>query len=642
MYTNFASASEHAAAVRIAQAPPVSFTLGGVPFPTGFERVGENSFLHAASGLKVTLEAALYGEDSSAVEWTPYFENTGSADTPVIADVRALDYTVPMAGGAWIGTLGGVHGRADDFAYREAPITAAEYASRGSRDQTPFFNLGCGHDAGFILALGWTGAWRVTCEPSADGAVRVTAGMQRTHFVLHPGEKVRQPRILLLFWEGDRLRGQNMCRRHLVLHHIPKDEKGEPFPPVCALTWGGMKAENHKKYIRYIKEHGLRFDCYWIDAGWHGPDHETEEFQNFYTEDWAYNQGDWTENRCVYPNGMREVADAANDAGMKLLVWFGAYTGSENIGWMKEHPEWSSPLPEPHPIGRNPKLTRLGKLNVAIPEAKRWLMDAIGGMMVKNHIEGYREDCGLPYTGEDTPDREGIAEIRAVEALYEIWDSYREKIPTLVIDNCGGGGSRIDLETLSRAYVLWRSDYNCFPDADPLGSQAGNWGLGHFIPLVNGAAPVRPGSTYTFRSSLYGGMPFGLYHPCGFGSAPTAPAGDYPVDWHRRMLDQWQTVKPLLSGDFFPLTDCDTETDSAVAYAFWRPDLGRGAVMAFFRQDCPLDALSLRLPLPEGRYRFTDADSGEVREESAGPDGVPLRIASGEKPCAAVRYFESL
>ena len=202
--------------------------------------------------------------------------------------------------------------------------------------------------------------------------------------------------------------------------------------------------------------------------------------------------------------------------------------------------------------------------------------------------------------------------------------------------------SRIDLETLSRAYVLWRSDYNCFPDADPLGSQAGNWGLGHFIPLVNGAAPVRPGSTYTFRSSLYGGMPFGLYHPCGFGSAPTAPADDYPVDWHRRMLDQWQTVKPLLSGDFFPLTDCDTETDSAVAYAFWRPDLGRGAVMAFFRQDCPLDALSLRLPLPEGRYRFTDADSGEVREESAGPDGVPLRIASGEKPCAAVRYFESL
>ena len=139
MYTNFASASEHAAAVRIAQAPPVSFTLGGVPFPTGFERVGENSFLHAASGLKVTLEAALYGEDSSAVEWTPYFENTGSADTPVIADVRALDYTVPMAGGAWIGTLGGVHGRADDFAYREAPITAAEYKTSTGLEVWPDF-----------------------------------------------------------------------------------------------------------------------------------------------------------------------------------------------------------------------------------------------------------------------------------------------------------------------------------------------------------------------------------------------------------------------------------------------------------------------------------------------------------------------
>ncbi|PUU97480.1 alpha-galactosidase, partial [Acinetobacter baumannii] len=71
--------------------------------------------------------------------------------------------------------------------------------------------------------------------------------------------------------------------------------------------------------------------------------------------------------------------------------------------------------------------------------------------LVRNGAAGYREDTGLPYAGEDAPDREGIAEIRSVEALYEIWDGYRARIPGLLIDNCGGGGSRVDLETLSRA-----------------------------------------------------------------------------------------------------------------------------------------------------------------------------------------------
>ena len=309
---------------------------------------------------------------------------------------------------------------------------------------------------------------------------------------------------------------------------------------------------------------------------------------------------------------------------------------------MRTHPEWGAPLSEPHPVGLNPRKVRHSSLNVSIPEARAWLTDTIGGLMVKNHIEGYREDCGLPYAGEDTPDRAGISEIRSVEALYEIWDSYREKIPTLVIDNCGGGGSRVDLETLSRSYVLWRSDYNCAPQADPLGSQAGNWGLGHFIPLVNGAAPVRPGSTYTFRSSLYGGMPFGLYHPCGYGSAPTGPAPDYPVEWHRRMLETWQSVKPLLSGDFFPLTGCDIAPDSVCAYAFWRPDLNRGVLMAFFRQECPENELSLTLPLPAGTYRFTDADSGAVWEAASSENGVSVTVTAGEKPCAALVYFSAL
>jgi len=53
-------------------------------------------------------------------------------------------------------------------------------------------------DASLIVAVGWSGQWAARVECSADSGGRVTAGLERTHFLLHPGERVRLPRILAL------------------------------------------------------------------------------------------------------------------------------------------------------------------------------------------------------------------------------------------------------------------------------------------------------------------------------------------------------------------------------------------------------------------------------------------------------------
>jgi hypothetical protein len=68
----------------------------------------------------------------------------------------------------------------------------------------------------------------------------------------------------------------------------------------------------------------------------------------------------------------------------------------------------------------------------------------------------------LPYwRANDAPDRQGMAEIRHVEGLYEFWNDLLRRHPGLVIDNCASGGRRIDLETISRSIPLWRSDWQC-------------------------------------------------------------------------------------------------------------------------------------------------------------------------------------
>lgn len=648
MYQNFATPTEHEQASRIARRPPVSFTYGGRPFPHGFEQIGPYEYVHKDTGLAFWLEVYTYGADSSAVEWVPHFENRGASDSLIIEDIHALDHTVPYAPDAWIGYLNGTVAQITDFAYNEEKMHTFSLRSTGSRHYTPFANIGLTAGEGFVLGLGWSADWCLDCAVDpADSTVRITCGMPQTHFLLHAGEHVRQPRVMMIFWEGDRERGQNMCRRHLVLHHVPKDKHGEPYPPICCNVWGGMKTEHHKEFCEFVKNNGLKFDYYWIDAGWYGSDHETEEFQNFYTEDWAYNRGAWRVNRAVYPNGMREVSAAANDAGMKLLLWFGTYDCNAETGWYLEHPEWGSPLPEPHVIGLNPRLTQLTRINTAIPEARRWLMETIGKLMAENHVEGYREDSSLPYAGCDAPDRIGIADITAVTSLYEIWDHLLDSVPGLLIDNCGGGGARIDLETISRSYVLWRSDYNCDGSHDPIGTQLGNCGLGRFLPLVGGAAPVKPGSSYHFRSSLYGGMGYGLAHTAGYGSAEIFPDENYPIEWHRRMLEQFQKIKPLLSGDFYILADPGAATDAWCAYGFDRPDLNRGCLLAFRRQDCADDTVRLHLHLPAGTYVFENEDdepreTRETRENRrvvVGEDGVDFTVSIDERPGAALWFY---
>src|SRR2546428_7620487 len=57
------------------------------------------------------------------------------------------------------------------------------------------------------LAIGWTGQWSASFL-GGKGSLHVQAGMELTHLTLLPGERIRMPRILLLFWKGSDWRSE--------------------------------------------------------------------------------------------------------------------------------------------------------------------------------------------------------------------------------------------------------------------------------------------------------------------------------------------------------------------------------------------------------------------------------------------------
>ncbi len=142
--------------------------------------------------------------------------------------------------------------RADDFRPIEDHVAkglsnelASSSGDSSSGDSLPFFNVQLG-TGGVVEAIGWPGNWKAGFTSAADGkTATLTADMQRTHLVLHPGEEIRTPRIVLMPWNGSETTvtetgtnwqdAQNTWRRLLLAHYSPRQNgKSMPGPMSCS------------------------------------------------------------------------------------------------------------------------------------------------------------------------------------------------------------------------------------------------------------------------------------------------------------------------------------------------------------------------------------------------------------------------
>ena len=170
-----------------------------------------------------------------------------------------------------------------------------------------------------IEAVGWTGNWSARFDRANDGRLSLAAGMRRTHLKLLPGESVRMPRILLLFWQGDRLAGQNLLRRFLLAHYSPQLQVAAGRWPVFFGAWGEVREQTHMRAIKWIADNKLPIDIYWIDAGWYGDKPFQEHSSDANSEWWKYT-GSWHPNKITYPHGLKPLGDLLRSRDMGFLL----------------------------------------------------------------------------------------------------------------------------------------------------------------------------------------------------------------------------------------------------------------------------------------------------------------------------------
>ena len=600
-----------------------------------------------ATGLQVQCIQSQFGDFEPVVEWLLYFKNCGTNNTPVISDVKALDIALLLQRkeSAIVHYSKGSECQMDDFspiATPMGPVPSAPQApwigegnplrlgskeGRSSCGMLPFFNIDVGN-RGVIAAVGWTGDWAANLYRT-DKEVRLHAGMAKTHFRLYPGEEIRSPRISMLFWQGNRMEGHNLWRRFVLAHHSPRIGGKPARVPVSLCTWGGNFDKKHIAHGQWCKDNQLPIDFLWVDAGWFGKD-EAKVGATVFNSNWGILVGDWFANPGYFPQGLGPVGKSLKDMGLGFLLWLEPERVYKGTMWTRQHPEFLR-----GPSGNN-YFFDLGN-----PEARRTLTDHLVKLINEGNISCYRQDFNMNprpfWDAADAPDRVGIAEIKHITGLYQMWDDLLAQCPGLLIDNCSSGGRRIDIETMSRSIPLWRSDVQCFPGFSGTAMQGQTHGLAPWVPLSAGCCDRE--ETYMFRSALGNGLDLIMYE------FEKDNSKHFDLNWLRKRLNELNQARDFFLGDFYPLIEFNLAEDSWAAWQFDRPDLKAGLVLVFRRPQSPfLQAkLTMKSLDPAARYSFSDTDS-ETTFELTGKEclekGLPVSIES--KPGSALLFYRKL
>lgn len=602
---------------------PFSFTYGGQPSSQFLKTWGYKvqrkpmpisgatnvvyTYTAPDGSLQVSCDVKIY-RPQQAVMWVLRFKNTGREKSKTIANVRTTDLLLHnnVVAPFTLHYTRGSNAGPDDFAPYQRVLDGTDElvlrpeGGRSSQLNFPFFNIDTGSGHGMIAAIGWTGTWKANFKPEGEGRLQFATGIDRLNTWLNVGESVRSSSVCLMFWQGeDFIDGQNQWRQFVLSCLTPRiDGKPYRYPITTSFNYGDPYPCNEYScldedyalaLIERYKQFNLVPKVFWLDAGWYTESARVKEGKNWYNT-----VGNWVVDSDRFPNGLKPISDAIHAIGSEFLVWFEPERIFKGSRWSKELPkEWLMDAGEG---------TESYLFNLADTAAVSWLSNYINKFMDDNGIDHYRQDYNIEPAGfwyhNDPEGREGITENHYVEGLYTYWDNILRHHPRGFIDNCAGGGRRLDLETLQRSAPLWRTDYRY---GEPVGYQTHTFGLALWLPQTG--TGVMKTDKFTTRSSMGSTVIYSW--------KITEPENNLLE--MRKLMDEIEELRPYYFEDYYPLTSTQHILGDSVwlAYQLNRRSANDGIVVAFRRATAPDSTCTVRLHGLDAKrtYTLTDRDS---------------------------------
>lgn len=507
-----------------------------------------------------------------------------------ITEINTLDHTFDCKTTASLHTLRGDDCSKNSFLPIDREIALGEeivYIPTGGRSSNstafPYFDITLDGKS-YLFAVGWSGQWKVIIKRDENG-VNVKIGLDQIDFYMEPNENFLLPSFCFVESKDceDAAALRRRFRRLLTTDFNPMPDGMTNLPisiqpydryfygkcPDWPTVAGQIRTLDGAKKCEYI-------DTLWLDAAW---------FKKGFPKgvgNYSFEEG--------FKDGLKPVADAVHEAGMRFMVWFEPeriYKGSEVY---ENHCNYI--LAEPDDNDQY-------LYNLSDDEAFEWLKNTLINFIRDNGIDNYRQDFNiepLPYwLANDKEGRKGVTEMRYIRNLYRLWDEMKTAFPFLFIDNCSSGGRRLDFELMHRSVPMWRSDITCGPVREDWHSDVWNQNqtisLSEYLPYH--ACAVWELVPNEVRSAATAGL------ACTFDVLKE----EYDFDRARTLVAEVKYLSEYWHGDFYPLTVPSLEEDTFAAYQLAKEDSGYAVI--YRRADCEDDTFKLKLNTIDANAKYT-------------------------------------
>ncbi|MBA3269185.1 MAG: alpha-galactosidase [Acidobacteria bacterium] len=437
-------------------APASGFVVESVQASTGSHFVSLAIRLHGVDhGLAVTRHYVVYPGAGAVEMWTSIA--TLDHETRAVQNLNAYDIGVPAGA---IDVVTGLQTPQQDggaFTRVTRSLQVGERMTIGSATLSsgefmPYLSIGNGHHRVYGGLL-WSGGWSTTLVRDGE-SLRVTTGLPGMSAWARPGAAVEGPHAFIgATWDRP---GADI---EAVTRFVHAGRAGREFPALTTFnTWfvHGINIDERTAQRDIDMASAIGVELFQLDAGWYPRRRPRDVF------DFTDGLGTWEADTERFPSGLAALADYAHERGMKFGLWVEpARVSLDTVGRPGLADAAFLALQDGHyQPGVENDAARDAQICLADPRARAWVTDRLIAPLEQVRPDNLKWDFNrwVHCTRVDHQHPVNGGNYEHTRALYEILGAVRERFPALTIENCSGGGHRIDFALARLTDTAWMDD----------------------------------------------------------------------------------------------------------------------------------------------------------------------------------------
>jgi alpha-galactosidase len=415
-------------------------------------------FTSTSLGLRATRHYVGFASAPVIETWTT-IEATSSGSKSV-QDLQAWQFPIAGRQVTWVTGLdpGLMSSTAQPFTVQQQALADGGTLTLGAQGRSsesamPYFVLTNGNEQ-FFGGLEWSGAWRLTMN-AVSGGTAISLGLPPMSTRVDSSTAVEGPHGFFGVATGSVNSATGALRTYI-------DEGlrgGRPFNAwVTSNTWfaHGIGIDAASMTAEIDAAAGLGAELFVVDAGYY----PTAGAENLF--DFTAGLGTWTVDAARFPDGLAALAQHAHDRGLKFGLWVEpervalstlGLPGLAQPSYLAKHDGLYDPS---LPAGQ----AKAAQICLASAAGRAWVLDQLTQLIDSAHPDYLKWDNNFWINCNDTSHGHdaGDGNFQHVRGLYSVLSTLRARYPELVIENCSGGGNRLDFGMLLYTDVGWMDD----------------------------------------------------------------------------------------------------------------------------------------------------------------------------------------